>query len=85
MREAVKKGFLNATEVADYLVKKGVPFRDAHGIVGQIVLHCEEAGKPIEALALPELQTFCPAFGEDVFDYIAYDTILKKGIKNEML
>lgn len=85
MREAVKKGFLNATEVADYLVKKGVPFRDAHGIVGQIVLHCEEAGKAIEALTLPELQAFCPAFGEDIFDYIAYDTILNKGIKSEML
>lgn len=48
MEAAVKKGFLNATEVADYLVQHGVPFRDAHGIVGQIVIYCEDAQKGIE-------------------------------------
>lgn len=85
MRGAVKKGFLNATEVADYLVKKGVAFRDAHSIVGQIVLLCEEEGKAIEELSLSQLQRFSPAFSEDIFNYIDYDHILSKGIKKEML
>ncbi len=85
MRAAVKKGFLNATEAADYLVAHGVPFRDAHGIVGRIVIYCEDAKKPIEELSLEELRTFSPAFEEDIFDYIDYDSILRKGIKREML
>ena len=85
MRKAVKKGFLNATEVADYLVKKGVAFRDAHSIVGQIVLSCEEQGKAIEDLTLEQLQQFSPVFSGDIFSYIDYDNILSKGIKKEML
>lgn len=85
MRAAVTRGFLNATEVADYLVARGVPFRDAHGIVGQIVLYCEDAGKSIEALSLEELCRFSPVIEEDIFPYIDYDAILQKGIKKEML
>lgn len=85
MRAAVTRGFLNATEVADYLVARGVPFRDAHGIVGQIVLYCEDAGKSIEALSLEELRRFSPVIEEDIFPYIDYDAILQKGIKKEML
>ena len=72
MEAAVKKGFLNATEVADYLVQHGVPFRDAHGIVGQIVIYCEDAQKGIEELSLDELLQFSPAFGPDIFSYIDY-------------
>ena len=85
MKAAVKKGFLNATEVADYLVQHGVPFRDAHGIVGQIVIYCEDAQKGIEELSLDELLQFSPAFGPDIFSYIDYAAILQKGIKKEML
>ncbi|WP_071432244.1 argininosuccinate lyase [Angelakisella massiliensis] len=85
MKQAVKKGFLNATEVADYLVKKGVAFRDAHGIVGEIVIYCEDHGKAIEELTLNELLTFSPVFDETIYSYIDYDNILQKGIKKEML
>ena len=85
MRQAVRKGFLNATEVADYLVKKGVPFRDSHSIVGQIVIYCEDRETAIEDLALEELKTFSDAFTDDIYDYIDYDNILRKGIKKEML
>ena len=85
MKQAVKKGFLNATEVADYLVKKGVAFRDAHGIVGEIVIYCEDHGKAIEELTLEELLTFSPVFDDAIYSYIDYDNILQKGIKKEML
>ncbi|MBQ8590539.1 MAG: argininosuccinate lyase [Firmicutes bacterium] len=85
MKKAVKKGFLNATEVADYLVKKGVPFREAHGIVGEIVISCEDKEKAIEELSLEELQMFSNVFENDIFEYIDYESILKKGIKKEML
>lgn len=85
MRAAVKRGFLNATEVADYLVAHGVPFRDAHGIVGQIVIYCEDAQKAIEELSLEELRQFSSVFEDDIFGYIDYDAILQKGIKKEML
>ena len=71
--------------MADYLVAHGVPFRDAHGIVGQIVILCEDAGKSIEELTLEELKGFSPVFEEDIFSYIDYDAILQKGIKKEML
>lgn len=85
MEKAAKKGFLNATEVADYLVGKGIPFRDAHGIVGQIVIYCEDHQKAIEELQLSELQQFCPVFDDGIYPYIDYHNILKKGIKKEML
>ncbi|MBQ7063265.1 MAG: argininosuccinate lyase [Firmicutes bacterium] len=85
MRLSVKQGFLNATEVADYLVGKQVPFRDAHGIVGRIVLACEERGSAIEDLTLEELRAFDGHFDQDIYDYIDYRNILQKGNKREML
>ena len=85
MKKAVKKGFLNATEVADYLVNKGVPFREAHGIVGEIVIACEDQSKAIEDLSLEELQGFSKVFDDDIYEYIDYENILRKGIKKEML
>jgi argininosuccinate lyase len=85
MKQAVKKGFLNATEVADYLVKKGVAFRDAHSIVGQIVIFAEDNKKVIEELSLEELLQFSPVFDEELYSYIDYRNILEKGIKKEML
>ena len=85
MQEGVKKGFLNATEVADYLVSKGVAFRDAHGIVGRIVIACEDKGCAIEELSLEELHTFHEAFDESIYDYLDYHNILQKGNKKEIL
>ena len=85
MKKSVKKGFLNATEVADYLVAKGVPFRDAHGIVGRIVIACEDRGIAIEDMTVEELKAFDPVFDEGIYEYLDYDRILRKGIKKEML
>jgi argininosuccinate lyase len=84
MKQAVKKGFLNATEVADYLVKNNVAFRDAHGIVGNIVIYCEDNNKSIEELNLEELRKFSDAFKEDIYDFIDYESILNKGIKKNL-
>ena len=64
-------GFANATDCADYLVRKGVPFRDAHRVVGLLVSHCLREGKALLDLTLPELQAFHPSFGEDVFDSLS--------------
>jgi argininosuccinate lyase len=85
MKEAVKMGFLNATEVADYLVLKGFAFRDAHGLVGSIVLYCEKNNKAIEDLTLAELKEFSEFFDESIYEYIEYENSLQKGIKKEML
>ena len=68
MERGAAGGFTNATDCADYLVKKGVPFRDAHRVVGELVAHCLNEGKALLDLTLPELQSFHPAFEADVFD-----------------
>ena len=67
MRAAANKGFINATDCADYLTKKGMPFRDAYTTVGDLVYHCTESGKTLEDLTLEELKTISPLFEEDVF------------------
>ncbi|WP_281869366.1 argininosuccinate lyase [Brevibacillus parabrevis] len=85
MKKAVKAGFLNATEVADYLVSKGVAFRDAHSIVGAIVIYCEDHQKAIEELTLEELQQISPYIGDDLYTFIDYENILNKGIKVGLL
>ncbi|HBG5343393.1 TPA: argininosuccinate lyase [Clostridioides difficile] len=84
MKQAVKNGFLNATEVADYLVKNNVAFRDAHGIVGSIVIYCEDNKKAIEDLTLEELHKFSDDFKEDIYDFIDYESILNKGVKKNL-
>ena len=84
MKKAVKGGFLNATEVADYLVRKNIPFRDAHEIVGQIVIYCEDNNKAIEDLSLEELKSFSATFEEDIYEFIDYENILNKGIKKNL-
>ncbi|RXI42064.1 argininosuccinate lyase [Clostridium tetani] len=81
---AVKMGFLNATEAADYLVLKGVPFRDAHKIIGGIVLYCEEKDKSIEELNISELKKFSTFFNEDIYEFIDYENTLNRGIKKEI-
>jgi len=81
MFDSVKKGFLNATEGADYLVNKGMAFRDAHGVIGAIVLYCEEKNTPIEDLTLAELKSFSDLFDNDIYEFIDYKNTLKRGIK----
>ncbi len=78
MRESARRGYTNATDAADYLVGKGIPFRDAHGIVGQIVLYCIEKDIAIDDMSVEELQQFCPAFGEDIYDAICLETCVNK-------
>ena len=70
MEEAAKSGYMNATDAADYLVSKGVPFRECHAIIGEIVLYCIEHGKAIEDLTLEQLQDFSPEFGPDIYENI---------------
>ncbi len=71
-------GFTNATDLADYLVRKGVAFRDAHRIVGELVAHCVKENKAILDLTLPELQAFHPSFDADVYDAISMQTCVQK-------
>ena len=74
MRKSANNGFTNATDAADYLVKKGVPFRDAHGIVGRIVLYCIDKGIAIDDMSIDELKAISPVFEEDVYDAISMET-----------
>ena len=74
MAESAKLGFTNATDAADYLVKHGVAFRDAHGIIGRIVLYSIENNKAIDDMSLKELKEFSEVFGEDIFDAISLET-----------
>ena len=78
MRRSATHGFTNATDAADYLVNHGVPFRDAHGIIGRIVLYCIEQQKPIDDLGLEELKSFSPVFEEDIYDAISMETCVNK-------
>lgn len=85
MKKALHDGFLNATELADYLVKRGVPFRDAHAVVGAAVLLCEKKGCAIEDLPLEELRKLSPAIGADVYGQLDYENTIKLGVKSQML
>lgn len=78
MRRSANKGFTNATDAADYLVNHGVPFRDAHGIVGQIVLYCIDKGIAIDDMSLEELKAISPVFEEDIYDAISMETCVNK-------
>jgi len=75
-REASVKGFLNATEFADYLVKKGVPFRTAHDTVGKAVLFAAEQGRELNDLSLEEIRSFAADIDEDVFDALSIESTL---------
>ena len=67
MYKAASRGFLNATDCADYLTKKGLPFRDAYKVSGKLVYYCTEHDQTLETLSLAELRQFCPLFDEDVY------------------
>ena len=77
MADSAMKGFTNATDAADYLVKKGVPFRDAHGIIGRLVLFCLEQKRAIDELTLSELQAIDPHFEEDIYQAISLRTCVE--------
>lgn len=76
MKKATKEGFMNATDVADYLVKQGVPFRSAHEIVGKMVLYCIQHGKAIEDLSMEEFQDFSNAFKEDIVEAVQIENCM---------
>ncbi len=78
MRASANHGFTNATDAADYLVNHGVPFRDAHGIVGQIVLYCIDKGIAIDDMSLEELKAISPVFEEDIYEAISMETCVNK-------
>ena len=77
MRAAAAKGFINATDCADYLVKKGMPFRDAYKITGTLVARCIQEGKTLETLPLESFQELSPLFTEDVYTAISLETCVK--------
>ncbi len=78
MAESAKNGFTNATDAADYLVNKGVPFRDAHGIIGRVVLYCIEKNISIDDMSLEELKAISPVFEKDIYDAISMETCVNK-------
>jgi argininosuccinate lyase len=78
MAEAAKEGFLEATDLADYLVTKGVPFRESHEIIGRIVLHCVHGAKRLPELSLEEYKSFSPHFEDDVFRVLDPQAIVER-------
>ena len=78
MAKSAMMGFTNATDAADYLVLKGIPFRDAHGIIGQLVLYCIGENCSIEDVSLDKLKEFSPAFEQDIYEAISLETCVEK-------
>lgn len=78
MKASAKNGFTNATDAADYLVNHGVPFRDAHGIVGQLVLYCIDKGIALDDMTLSEYKAISPVFEEDIYEAISMETCVNK-------
>ena len=78
MEKSAMHGFTNATDAADYLVKHGVPFRDAHSIIGHLVLTCIEKGKAIDEMSIEELKEISDVFEPDVYDAISLKTCVEK-------
>lgn len=77
MEDSAKNGFTNATDAADYLVNHGVPFRDAHGIVGQLVLYCIEKNIALDDMSLEEFKAISPVFEEDIYEAISMKTCVE--------
>ncbi len=80
MEGSARNGFTNATDAADYLVNHGVPFRDAHGIVGRLVLTCIEKNISLDELSLEEYKEISPVFEEDIYEAISLDTCVNKRV-----
>jgi len=78
MRASAEGGFTNATDAADYLVNHGVAFRDAHGIVGQLVLYCIDKNISLGEMTLEEYKAISPVFEEDIYDAVSMETCVAK-------
>ena len=78
MKDSAMKGFTNATDAADYLVVKGIPFRDAHTLIGQMVLFCIEHNKAIDEMTLDELKAISPVIEADFYDAVSLETCVEK-------
>jgi argininosuccinate lyase len=78
MSQGARQGFTNATDLADYLVEKGIPFRSAHEIIGKLVLFCAQEGRALENLTLDELRQASPVFDDDVYGQISVEACVRK-------
>ncbi len=78
MRQAASEGFINATDCADYLVKKGLPFRDAYMIVGRLVNNCIRTGNTLDTMTLRDFAAICKEFGPDVYDALDLTNCVKE-------
>ena len=78
MEKSAMLGFTNATDAADYLVNKGLPFRDAHSVIGRLVLYCVEKNLAIDDLSIEELKKFSELFDEDIYEAISLKTCVEK-------
>jgi argininosuccinate lyase len=78
MKEAASKGYTLATELADYLATKGIPFREAHGIVGAVVQTAIAERRSLEDLTVTQLKRFCPAFDRDVYEWLSLEAALRR-------
>ncbi|MEE0776942.1 MAG: argininosuccinate lyase [Bacillota bacterium] len=74
MRNDAEGGFINATDAADYLAERGVPFREAHAVVGSLILHCEKEGKALKDLTMEEWKKFSPVFSEDIYEFVKIES-----------
>jgi argininosuccinate lyase len=78
MRVGAGGGFMAATDLADHLAARGVPFREAHEVVGRLVLHCEREGRTLQELTLQDLRSASPVFAEDAAGVVDIDTIVER-------
>ena len=80
MYRAAQRGFINATDLADYLTKRGIPFRSAYKTVGEIVAHCIGAGYVLDNMPLEEYKKYSDVFSEDLYEEISLEACVKKRI-----
>lgn len=78
MRQKAEGGFINATDAADYLAERGVPFREAHAIIGNIVLECEKEGKSLKEMTIEDWKNHSAVFQDDIYDFIAIENSVKR-------
>lgn len=78
MRDDAEGGFINATDAADYLADHGVPFREAHAVVGSLVLYCEQESKALKDLTIDEWKKFSPVFGDDIYEFVKIESSVER-------